>query len=163
MKKILLISLVFITLHSCVIDTCNEPVVGCTDQLAINYNSQATINDNNCDFSSDIVFYMDANSAIFLDQQNVSQLTFYVNSFNIGSQYNNNGFIFSLEDPGCNDPYFLTQTINWSMTQSSSIVWEAIDESGYVWYSSSEVINPNECLNIRLTTKMIKEFHNISH
>ena len=93
MKKILLISLVFITLHSCIIDTCNDPVVGCTDQMAINYNSLATINDNNCDFSSDIVFYMDANAAIFLDQQNVNQLTFYVNSFNIGSQYNNNGFM----------------------------------------------------------------------
>ena len=43
MKKILLISLALITLKSCVIENCPDPVIGCTDPEAINYNIEANV------------------------------------------------------------------------------------------------------------------------
>ena len=156
MKKILLISLALITLKSCMIENCPDPVIGCTDPEAINYNPQADYTNNSCDYSSDVVFFLDANAAIYLDQQNVNQLTFYINNFQVGSQYNNNGFIFSLEDPNCGDPYFTNSNVNWSISNSTNIYWEARDETGYVWYNANEMIYPNQCLAIRLTTKNIK-------
>jgi len=132
--------------------------MGCTDIDAVNYNPQATYSNNSCNYTSDIVFYLDANAAIYLDQQGVNQLTFYINGFNIGTQYNNNGFIFSLEEPSCIDPYFTVGNINWSISNSTDMSWEAIDETGYIWYNSTSTIYPNQCTAIGLTTKKINEF-----
>ena len=158
MKKILLISLSLITFSSCIIEQCDEPIMGCTDIDAVNYNPQETYSNNSCNYTSDIVFYLDANAAIYLDQQGVNQLTFYINGFNIGTQYNNNGFIFSLEEPSCIDPYFTVGNINWSISNSTDMSWEAIDETGYIWYNSTSNIYPNQCTAIGLTTKKINEF-----
>ena len=76
MKKILLFSLSLITLISC--ETNSIPVEGCTDPNAINYNPQADINNNSCDFTGDIIFYLDAAAGIYLYNEGVDKLTFYI-------------------------------------------------------------------------------------
>ena len=57
MKKILLLNLSLITLNSCDFPD-PIPVEGCTDPNAINYNSNADTDNNSCDFTADILFYL---------------------------------------------------------------------------------------------------------
>ncbi len=99
MKKILLFSLSLITLISC--ETNSIPVEGCTDPNAINYNPQADINNNSCDFTGDIIFYLDQAAGIYLYNEGVDKLTFYIDGNNIGSQYNDGGFYTSQTPPNC--------------------------------------------------------------
>ena len=49
MKKVLLLFVLIFTLISCSSD--DAPVLGCTDPNSINYNPDATENDNNCQYS----------------------------------------------------------------------------------------------------------------
>ena len=91
MKKILLLSLSLITLNSCDFPD-PIPVEGCTDPNAINYNSNADTDNNSCDFTADILFYLNQDAGIFLYNQGVNKITFHINGNSIGSQYNNGGF-----------------------------------------------------------------------
>ena len=157
MKKILLFSFSLITLISCDCDTTTItplPVEGCTDPNAINYNSQADTDNNSCDFTADILFYLNEDAAIFL-YNNVQKLTFYIDGNNIGSQYNNGGFYTSQTPPNCFDNFFTTSSVYWSDNSYTTISWEAIDETGYVWYSTSTSLEANECLAMELTAKKL--------
>lgn len=156
MKKVLLFSLSLITLISCE----HDPVEGCTDPNAINYNIHADVNNNTCDFSSDIIFYLDQNAGIFLYNQGVQELTFYIDGYNIGSQYNNGGFYTSQVDPECFNSFYTTGTTYWSGSSYTNITWEVIDNNGTIWYNASSYLVANECLAIQLTAKKLQEFQN---
>ena len=134
MKKILIFSLSLITLISCE----TTPIEGCTDPNAINYNSQADINNNSCDFTGDILFYMNQEAGIYLYNEGVEKLTFYINENNIGSQYNDGGFYTAQTPPNCFDNFFTTGSVYWENNSYTTISWEAIDETGYVWYSTQQ-------------------------
>lgn len=154
MKKILLFSLALITLNSCE----TTPIEGCTDPNAINYNYKADINNNSCDFNSDIIFYLDQNAGIFLYNAGVQELTFYIDGVNIGSQYNDNGFFTSEINPECNDPYFTTGSVFWSNISYHTLSWEVEDELGNILFNSSSTLAGNECLAVQLTAKKLKYF-----
>jgi len=153
MKKILLFSLSLITLISC--ETNPIPIEGCTDPNAINYNNQADINNNSCDFTGDILFYMNQEAGIYLYNEGVEKLTFYINGNNIGSQYNDGGFYTAQTPPNCFDNFFTTGSVYWENNSYTTISWEAIDETGYVWYSTTTSLEANECLSMELTAKKL--------
>ena len=152
MKKILLFSLSLITLISCE----KTPTDGCTDPLAINYNRHANIDNNSCDFTGDILFYMNQEAGIYLYNEGVEKLTFYINGNNIGSQYNDGGFYTAQTPPNCFDNFFTTGSVYWSNNSYTTISWEAIDETGYVWYGTTTNLEANECLAMELTAKKLK-------
>ena len=156
MKKILLFSLSLITLISC--ETNSIPVEGCTDPNAINYNPQADINNNSCDFTGDIIFYLDAAAGIYLYNEGVDKLTFYIDGNNIGSQYNEGGFYTAQTPPNCFDNFFTTGSVYWSNNSYTTISWEAIDETGYVWFSETSQIGANKCLIVGITSKKLKVY-----
>jgi len=153
MKKILLFSLSLITLISC--ETNSIPVEGCTDPNAINYNPQADINNNSCDFTGDIIFYLDAAAGIYLYNEGVDKLTFYIDGNNIGSQYNDGGFYTAQTPPNCFDNFFTTGSVYWSNNSYTTISWEAIDETGYVWYNSEAYLEANTCTTMELTANKL--------
>ena len=150
MKKILLFSLSLITLNSCDLSE-SIPVEGCTDPNAINYNRNADTDNNRCDITGNIIFYMSLDAAIYFDDNNVQKLTFYIDGMNIGSQYNNEGFFYSNSIPSCFDNFFTTGSVYWSGSSYTSINWEAEDEIGHIWYSGTTNIVSNECLSMELT------------
>ena len=154
MKKILLFSLSLITLVSCE----TTPIEGCTDPNAINYNYNADINNNSCDFNSDIIFYLDQNAGIYLYNTGVQKLTFYLEGNNIGSQYNYGGFFTSETDPECYNSYFTTGSVFWSNISYHTVNWEVEDELGNILFNSSSTIAGNECLAVQLTAKKLKDF-----
>ena len=156
MKKILLFSLSLITLISC--ETNPIPIEGCTDPNAINYNNQADINNNSCDFTGDILFYMNQEAGIYLYNEGVEKLTFYINGNNIGSQYNDGGFYTAQTPPNCFDNFFTTGSVYWENNSYTTISWEAIDETDYVWYGTTTNLEANECLTMELTAKKLKVY-----
>jgi len=157
MKKILLFSISLITLNSCDFPD-PIPVEGCTDPNAINYNSSADTDNNSCDFTADILFYMNLDAAIFFDNNNVQKLTFYIDGNQIGSQYNYGGFYYSNGVPSCFDNLFTTGSVYWSQISYNSIYWEAIDENGNIWYDNNSTLVANECLAMELTAKKLKAY-----
>ena len=157
MKKIILFSLSLITLNSCDFPD-PIPVEGCTNQLALNYNANADTDNNTCDFTADVLFYLNQEAGIFLYNQGVSKITFFIDGNNIGSQYNNNGFFTSPIPPDCFNEIFTTGSVYWSETSYTTINWEAIDENGTIWYESSVTLLANECLKMELSSKKLKNF-----
>ena len=153
MKKILLFSLSLITLISC--ETNSIPVEGCTDPNAINYNPQADINNNSCDFKGYILFYLDEDAAVFFTINNVQKLTFFIDGNPIGSQYNNGGFTYSDGIPDCHEVHFTTGEVYWFDHSYTEISWEAIDETGYVWYDSEAYLEANTCTTMELTANKL--------
>ena len=160
MKKILLFSLSLITLISC--ETNSIPVEGCTDPNAINYNPQADINNNSCDFTGDIIFYLDQAAGIYLYNEGVEKLTFSINTINgefvninIGSQYNDGGFYTAQTPPNCFDNFFTTGSVYWSNNSYTTISWEAIDEAGFVWYENTTILEGSECLPMELSANKL--------
>jgi len=154
MKKILLFSLSLITLISCE----TTPTEGCTDPLAINYNNQANINNNTCEFTADVLFYLNQNAAADLDIAGVNKLTFYINEYNVGSQSNDNGFHTATEQdpPDCFKPEFTTGSFFWEDNSFTTVNLEAIDETDHVWFSMTTQLKANECLTIGITSKKLK-------
>ena len=157
MKKILLFSISLITLNSCDFPD-PIPVEGCTDPNAINYNSSADTDNNSCDFTADILFYMNLDAAIFFDNNNVQKLTFYIDGNQIGSQYNYGGFYYSNGVPSWFDNLFTTGSVYWSQISYNSIDWEAIDENGNIWYDNNTTLVAYECLAMELTAKKLKAY-----
>mgnify|MGYP001159418517 CR=1 FL=1 len=156
MKKILLFSLSLITLIAC--ETNTIPIEGCTDPNAINYNPQADINNNSCDFTGDILFYMNQEAGIYLYNEGIEKLTFYINGNNIGSQYNNGGFYTAQTPPNCFDNFFTIGSVYWTKNSYISISWRAIDENDYEWYGTTTNLVANECLAMELTAKKLKVY-----
>ena len=147
MKKILLLSLSLITLISCEKTT----IEGCTEPMAINYNPRASVNNNSCDFTGDIIFYLDQAAGLYLYDELVQELTFYVNGQIIGFQYNNGGFYTSENPPNCSNNLFTSHSVFWSDNSYTTISWQAIDETGFVWFGDTETLLANECLSVELT------------
>ena len=119
MKKILLLSLSLITLISCEKTT----IEGCTEPMAINYNPRASVNNNSCDFTGDIIFYLDQAAGIYLYNEGVQELTFYIDGNNIGTQYNNGGFYTTQTPPNCFDDFFTTSSVYWSNNSYTTITY----------------------------------------
>ena len=160
MKKILLFSLSLITLISC--ETNPIPIEGCTDPNAINYNNQADIDNNTCDFTADILFYLTQSAGGDLGNAGVDKLTFYINGNNIGSQYADNDGLFitapEQDPPDCFNNYFTTGSVYWEDNSWSTVSLEAIDETDYVWFSETSQIGANECLIVGITSKKLKVY-----
>ena len=129
MKKILVLTLSLITLNSCE----TTPTEGCTDPLAVNYNRHANINNNTCDFTADILFYLSQDAAGTLYNSGVNKLTFYINEYNIGPQYADADGIFIsgylTDPPECWDINFTTGSFIWEDNSSTIVDLSAIDES----------------------------------
>ena len=101
---------------------------------------------------------MNQDAGIFLFNQGLSKITFYINGNSIGSQYNDGGFFTSEIPPICFDEFFTTGSVYWSESSYTTISWEAIDDNGYVWYDNNTTLVANECLTIELTAKKLKLF-----
>tara|TARA_B100000902_G_scaffold399608_1_gene471313 strand:+ start:9224 stop:9700 length:477 start_codon:yes stop_codon:yes gene_type:complete len=156
MKKYLLIFISLLTINACEI----TPIEGCTDNNALNHNISANIDDNSCDYKSEIIFFLEQSAGIYLYNQGVQELMFYIDSNYIGSQYNNDGFITSQVIPNCGDTYYTNYTVYWTGSSYNSFYYEVTDENGYIWYNTSLQTEANECKTIGLTANNIISFQN---
>lgn len=63
---------------SLVIMGCKKP--GCDDELALNYSKEANSNDGSCIYEGTAVFYFNDSTSIHLQNNSITELSFYVDS-----------------------------------------------------------------------------------
>ena len=184
MKKILLFSALTIFLNSCTvevrIDGCTDPCAanfdpladdndgtcqyydGCTDPTALNYDPCAFYEPANaCDYTCDVVYYLDYSAYLLMLTENTSYYTFYDYNFHeIGNLF---GLDYQDFPPSCvPQTTTLTVTLAWSGNydnNSANFVWSAYPEDGPIAdYSGSFSVYPNECVQVELSFKKIQEY-----
>ena len=90
---------IYFILILCVFASCsdsNRTIYGCLDPLATNYSPSTDIDDGSCTYEADIVFYLDANAAVYLGSQ-TNQINFFIDESFVG--YDSYPFTFSLNAP----------------------------------------------------------------
>lgn len=185
MKKILLFSVLAIFLNSCEVETggCTDPIaenyesfadyddgscfyiLGCTDDLANNFNPNATAETEDiCEYSANLVYYLDQSAAEYMLDWGISFYAFY-------DSYNN--YIGDIEPdyywtspPNCipqNDGSTLTATLVWNGNYDNyqgTFSWSAYPDDGLIadYDYTEHGIMPGECLKLQLSKKKIQEY-----
>ncbi len=157
---------------------CSGEIFGCTNILAINYNSSATTDDGSClyqcddslarnylvtttypicEYEADVVFYLDVPAAQFFTDESVPYLDVFVGNDLAGSMPANVGFLSTVL---CDDinPEPVHFTYQWEDAQSTTLPWTVRDGTGHIWYDGTDAIICNNCLSLQLTYKKIKEY-----
>jgi len=143
-------------------------ILGCTDPLADNYDPQAGLEPlNGCDYSCDVVWYLTVSAAVFMDQWNIDYYHFFLKNENTSFGYLGAGTAYSYV-PDCIpqlDASTLVETFSWQGNYDSSagiLQWEAWADDGtnilILDYESDEIVYPNECLAIGLSSKKLKAY-----
>ena len=145
MKNTYLILILFL-FASC--SDSNRIIYGCLDPQATNYTPNSDIDDGSCIYEADIVFYLDANAAIYLGSQ-TNQINFFIDESFVG--YDSYPFTFSLNAPDCYQPGFVSASIQWSESSITSINWQLTDQSSNVLYDYEQIIDPGSCNQVLLT------------
>ena len=142
---------IYFVLILCVFASCsdsNRTIYGCLDPLATNYSPNTDIDDGSCIYEADIVFYLDANAAVYLGSQ-TNQINFFIDESFVG--YDSYPFTFSLSAPDCYQPGFVSATIQWYESSITSINWQLTDQSDNVFYDYDQIIDAGSCNQVLLT------------
>jgi len=157
---------------------CSGEIFGCTDILAINYNSSATTDDGSClyqcddplasnylvttnypvcEYLADVVFYLDVPAAQFFTNEGVPYLDVYVGNVLAGTMPTNLGFngtvLCTDTDP---DPVHFS--CQWQNSVSTTLTWTVRDLTGFIWYSGTDIVVANNCLSLQLTWSMVQAY-----
>jgi hypothetical protein len=120
---------------------------GCTNPNALNYDSTADIDDGDCSYEGELVFWYNAStSAEVLDFYGES-LIFYVNGQLIGSTSSS---VFWTGAPDCGQNASITYTGNWRSNTNKTVSYEVWDEDGYLWWSGTITLDANTCTTLQL-------------
>lgn len=140
--------------------SCIYCLYGCTDPTALNYSASATCDNGSCSYESDVVFYLDLAGALYFDALGVNFLDIYVEGDYVGTLQANLGFTYI---PACypQDPDAVHFTLAWNDATVETFTWTVRDEDGYLWYEGTEAVVPNDCTQMELTWKKIKEFNHL--
>tara|TARA_B110000196_G_scaffold34971_1_gene26339 strand:+ start:181 stop:792 length:612 start_codon:yes stop_codon:yes gene_type:complete len=143
-------------------------ILGCTDPEADNYNPDAGLEPlNGCDYSCEVVWYLTQSTAVFMINEGIDYYHFFLkdsdNSFgSIGNQW---AWDFA---PDCTPQLdFSTLVIIYEWegnydSNASILQWEAWADDGSIIlildYEGDEIVYPNECISIGLTSQQLKTY-----
>ncbi len=175
MEKIIHVTI----LSALIFSSCKEiQTGGCIDPLAINYESWADYDDHSClyecddpfatnyliqttfpvcEYEADVVFYEDVAAATYFDLLGIDWLDVWIGNEYVGTLQANLGFT---SEPDCYpiDPDAVHFTYQWEDASSTTFTWSVRDASGQIHYSGNDLILANNCLQMGLTWKKIKEY-----
>ena len=185
MKNILLLLPLTLLLNSCVVEVetggCTDSgalnyesyadyddgtcVYGCTDPLANNYNPSAIDESLDiCEYSCNLVYYLDYSAAQYMINWGISYYTFY-DSYNDYIGYITSDYYWT-GSPNCipqTDGSTLTATLYWNGNYNNnlgSFSWSAYPDDGLVAdydYTENNIM-PGECIKLQLSKKKIQEY-----
>ena len=133
--------------------------IGCSDPSAINYNNLYNNNLPLCIYQTDVVFFEDVDAAMYFDSYDIQFLDIWVEGSYVGTLQANLGFTYI---PDCfpEDPDAVNFTIEWQNSPSTTFTWTVRDETGFIQYEGTDIVEPNDCLPMQLTYKKIHEYQN---
>ena len=159
MKKLFLLFFVVSVLFSC-----EKSRTGCTDPQADNFDPKATEETIDiCNYSAEIVFYLDEATSIYMQLMDISFYAFYDNSTNdlIGFIDNDH---YWLSPPDCIQETDLSNLVVgpliWSGNydnNEASFTWSVFADDGDVGTIVTDIIYPNSCNPLVLAPGMIKD------
>lgn len=120
---------------------------GCTDQNAVNWNSDADTNDGSCTFEGKVVFWYGEEVAIEKGQF-ATAYSFYVDGQLVGSQAVS---MFWNGAPDCDQAASITATKDLGPVTSYAAEYEVIDDAGFVVWSGIVNFQANTCEALELT------------
>ena len=121
MKNIILLSFLTLFLNSC----SDSKSVGCTDAAALNFDPYDDYDDGSCIYTSDVVFFYDAQTAAELNFVAFDRLDYYIEEtagtfINIGYELPTPSFIYA-GIPNCYDQTYVTSPIEWYSANNTII------------------------------------------
>ena len=138
---------------------------GCTDPLADNWNPAATMEEiNNCQYSCNLVYYLDYSAHQYMINWGISYYTFY-DSYNDYIGYITSDYYWQ-GTPNCipqTDGSTLTATLYWSGNYNNnlgSFSWSAYPDDGLIAdydYTENNIV-PGECIKLQLSKKKIQQY-----
>ena len=175
MKQFLFITSIFF----CFFSSCTDgPTQGCTDPLAINYESWADENDgsclyqcedpvatnyqltwqsNTCTYEADVVFYLDVSAAVEFTKLNIDYLDLYVENEYIESLPTSTGFTETvLCDDTDEEPIYYTFV--WFNSREEVMTWTIRDGTGYIHYEGNDLLLANNCFPFEITWSNIQAY-----
>lgn len=122
-------------------------IEGCTDADAVNYNLDAEVNDNSCEYSGSVVFWYGEEVATE-KQQWATAYTFWVDGQIVGSQAVS---MYWSGAPDCGQDASITVERDLGNIKTVAAEYEIIDDTGFVVWEGVINFQANTCEAIELT------------
>jgi len=120
---------------------------GCTNADALNYDSKAKTDNGTCNHEGSAVFWYNQAAANSLVADGASSLSLYVNNTLSGSQGTNTFFAVR---PDCGADGSMSVTKDLGNLTVGNYTYSVVDQTGYLYWSGSLIINSNTCEAIEL-------------
>jgi hypothetical protein len=129
--KKLLIGIIILYVGLFQISCSKEPIRGCTNSLADNYNSSADEDNGSCTYSADLVLFLSKKTSDLLKSVSVTTAKFYVNDSYVGSLNTSSGA--RTTDPDCGTTTNVLKKTITSKESAITFVFKTMDEDGDTW------------------------------
>ena len=120
---------------------------GCTDSDAVNYNSDAEINDESCTYQGKMVLWFDEETADSLDNSGVTLITYYIDDEIEGGS---NISDFQMSEPECADDVSFTYKASFGAAKSGMVTYRVNNQYGEEIWTDNVTLEANSCKAIEL-------------